>query len=111
MIHCDCDHTSVFSAGLFVPPNQLEPIDPAKVALMFFQNPLILITCAIIWVIYFVTLIYARVLDKKEEEKVRIYLHHVYSLNIVDVESQRVFNREVYMFCWTTIQTTSTSTC
>ncbi|GAU89096.1 hypothetical protein RvY_01690 [Ramazzottius varieornatus] len=69
MIHCDCDHTSVFSAGMLVPPNKLEPIDPAELALMFFQNPLILITCAIIWVLYFVTLIYARRLDRKEEEK------------------------------------------
>ncbi|OQV24028.1 Polycystic kidney disease protein 1-like 2 [Hypsibius exemplaris] len=69
ILHCDCNHLTTFGAGIFVPPNHVDPIQDLHLFKNFFQNPVVVSIVAAIWIIYLAMLVYARRLDGVEEAK------------------------------------------
>ena len=69
-LHCQCDHLSVFSGGVFVIPNTVEPIGDAPLFLTVFSNPLIVTVAAAVWILYFQLMLWADTVDNRDSKKV-----------------------------------------
>ena len=74
-----CTHLTSFSGGvssLIVVPNLGNPFDinpfDVEMFLTFFDNPVVVTTVIIVWVIYFFLIHWARQADKKDLERVMI---------------------------------------
>ncbi|KAK3099752.1 hypothetical protein FSP39_009071 [Pinctada imbricata] len=64
-LYCECDHFSVFSGGIFVAPVMVDPTD-VQLFLTFFSNPVIVCAVITLWIVYFILLLWARKVDKRE---------------------------------------------
>ena len=70
--HCLCTHLTSFGTGVFVAPNQIhfdtvfDNLD-AKIA----DNYAVVIALSVVYFLYFVGLVWARRMDRKDVEKVR----------------------------------------
>ena len=69
-LECLCNHLTAFSGGVFVLPNFVDPVADAALFLTFFDNPVVVTTVVIVWVLYFFLIHWARMSDKKDEEQV-----------------------------------------
>ncbi|CAC5366146.1 PKD1L2 [Mytilus coruscus] len=65
-LECGCDHLTDFAGGIFVLPNFIDPITDILVFLTFFDNPVIVCTVILIWMIYFLGLHWARQADRRD---------------------------------------------
>ncbi|ESO90834.1 hypothetical protein LOTGIDRAFT_73776, partial [Lottia gigantea] len=65
-LHCQCNHLTAFSGGVLITPNLLNPIGDAKLFLTFFDNPVVVVTIMVIWVLYIFLLCWARREDEKD---------------------------------------------
>lgn len=82
-IHCKCTHMTTFAGGWVVVPNTID-WNFVFSNMDFFKNPTLYITEIVIFVVYIVTVIWARYKDKKDLEMVgyyRVYLCTTVSLN------------------------------
>ena len=69
-LHCWTRHLSVFSGGIFVTPNSVNPIADARLFLNVFNNPVVVTLVVVVWLLYIMLLIWARRSDKNELRKV-----------------------------------------
>ena len=76
MLHCWCNHLSVFSGDIFISPNSVDPIADAKLFLTFFDNPVVITVIVAVWIIYFMLLVWARVEDIRDQRKVDINVEY-----------------------------------
>ncbi|XP_067667538.1 polycystin-1-like [Haliotis asinina] len=68
-LHCQCNHLSAFSGGIFVAPNTVNPITDAVLFLQFFDNPVVVSTVIAVWGVYLLLLYWARQKDKDDAKK------------------------------------------
>ncbi|CAG2220693.1 PKD1L2 [Mytilus edulis] len=74
-LECGCDHLTDFAGGIFVIPNFIDPIADILLFLTFFDNPVIVCTVILIWMVYFVGLYWARQADRRDSAVVLIFTH------------------------------------
>ena len=68
---CLCDHLTSFAAGVFVPPNSINFATVfTDLGAKLRDNNSVLASLAVIVVLYIVTSVWARRMDKKDVEKV-----------------------------------------
>ena len=72
-IQCRCNHLTHFAGGVFVKPNFVDPIQDALLFLTFFDNPVIVTAVVLLWMLYFITLYWARKADRQDSQKVIIF--------------------------------------
>ncbi|XP_071117914.1 uncharacterized protein [Haliotis cracherodii] len=68
-LHCLCGHLSVFSGGIFVAPNTVNPITDIGLFLQFFDNPVVVSAVIALWGVYLLVLSWARQKDKEDAKK------------------------------------------
>ncbi|XP_053405410.1 polycystic kidney disease protein 1-like 3 isoform X2 [Mercenaria mercenaria] len=100
-LECLCTHLTAFSGGVFVLPNFVDPIGDAALFLTFFDNPVVVTTVVIVWVLYFFLIHWARQSDRRDQEQVGVIA--------VDVDA---VNKYMYLVCvvtgwWTDAGTTA----
>ncbi|KAL4227725.1 Polycystic kidney disease protein 1-like [Mactra antiquata] len=98
---CLCTHMTSFAGGVFVLPNFIDPIADAELFLTFFENPVVVTTVIVVWMLYFFLIHWARQADKKDEEKVGVI-----AVDSIDMEGH------IYLMCvvtgwWSEAGTTS----
>lgn len=65
---------TAFSGGVFVLPNVIDPLGDAALFLTFFDNPVVVTTVIVVWILYFFLIHWARQADKKDQERVSFFL-------------------------------------
>lgn len=75
-IHCKCTHMTTFAGGWVVVPNTID-WNFVFSNMDFFKNPTLYITEIVIFVVYIVTVIWARYKDKKDLEMVGYYTQYL----------------------------------
>ncbi|XP_041369944.1 sperm receptor for egg jelly-like [Gigantopelta aegis] len=68
-LHCWCSHLTVFSGGIFVSPNTVDPIDDITLFLTFFDNPVVVTLVVAVWILFIMLLIWARRVDQNDLRK------------------------------------------
>ncbi|XP_048253676.1 uncharacterized protein LOC124131324 isoform X2 [Haliotis rufescens] len=69
-LHCLCNHLSVFSGGIFVAPNTVNPVTDIVLFLQFFDNPVVVSAVIALWGVYLLVLSWARQKDKDDAKKI-----------------------------------------
>ena len=72
-LHCWTRHLSVFSGGIFVSPNWVDPVADVRLFLTFFDNPVVVTLVVAVWILYMLILVWARRSDKKDLRKVNTH--------------------------------------
>ena len=70
-ILCMCTHLSKFAASLIVVPNKVDLLDDIKLFSTFFDNPVIVVLVAVIWVLFALLIVWGRHRDRQDLDKVR----------------------------------------
>ncbi|XP_041369934.1 polycystic kidney disease protein 1-like 2 [Gigantopelta aegis] len=90
-LHCWCSHLTVFSGGVFVSPNTVDPIDDIALFLTFFDNPVVVALVLAVWILFSMLVHWARRVDQEDLRKTGITMladnfpgdHHVYMICVV----------------------------
>ncbi|XP_041368785.1 polycystic kidney disease protein 1-like 2 isoform X2 [Gigantopelta aegis] len=90
-LHCWCSHLTVFSGGIFISPNTVDPIGATGLFLTFFDNPVVVTFIVAVWILYALLLIWLRRVDQKDLRKTGITMladnihgdHYVYMICVV----------------------------
>ena len=80
-VQCACGHLSSFSSKLNVMPNTIH-FDSVFTFSNFFANPVSTILVSFLWCLYILVMIWARREDKKDSEKVTIFLAYISSVYV-----------------------------
>ncbi|XP_041369726.1 polycystic kidney disease protein 1-like 2 [Gigantopelta aegis] len=90
-LHCWCSHLTVFSGGIFVSPNTVDPIGDIALFLTFFDNPVVVTLVLAVWILFIMLLFWARRVDQNDLRKTGITMlgdnfpgdHYVYMICMV----------------------------
>ncbi|XP_041373429.1 polycystic kidney disease protein 1-like 2 [Gigantopelta aegis] len=101
-LHCWCSHLTVFSGGVFVSPNTVDPIGDIGLFLTFFDNPVVVALIVGVWILFSMLLHWARRVDQKD----------LRNTGITMLDDNVPEDRYVYMICvvtgwWVQAGTTS----
>ncbi|XP_052276692.1 polycystic kidney disease 1-related protein-like isoform X3 [Dreissena polymorpha] len=67
-LQCLSTHMTAFSGGVFVVPNSVDPLADAVLFLTFFDNPVVVTTVIIVWMLYLFLIHWAMKADKHDQE-------------------------------------------
>ncbi|XP_052069619.1 polycystin-1-like isoform X1 [Mytilus californianus] len=65
---CECEHLTPFGGGMLAPPNTLSFADLVNLDLV--NNPVVFVTCSLIFVVYVIAVIICRRLDRSNLERI-----------------------------------------
>ncbi|XP_041370581.1 polycystic kidney disease protein 1-like 2 isoform X2 [Gigantopelta aegis] len=88
-LHCQCDHLTGFSGGVFVAPNPVHPIKDVPLFLTFFDNPLVISLMICVWIMYLQLLSWAHKVDYKDSQKT----------GVVVLADNRLKDHYMYLIC------------
>ena len=69
--HCSSNHLTSFAGGLVVLPSAIN-FEYVWANASFLKNPLVYSTCIVVTFLYFIFAIWARIMDKRDVEKLNI---------------------------------------
>ncbi|XP_041362096.1 uncharacterized protein LOC121378062 [Gigantopelta aegis] len=76
-LHCWCSHLTVFSGGIFISPNTVDPIGDIALFLTFFQNPVVVTLVVAVWILFIMLLIWARRVDQNDLREEMLHMPYV----------------------------------
>ncbi|XP_047119476.1 polycystic kidney disease protein 1-like 2 [Schistocerca piceifrons] len=65
-MHCSCNHSSIFSGISFIPPNKIDAFYNLSLIIALYENPLVLVTVGLMFILFLITLLWARRRDVKD---------------------------------------------
>ncbi|XP_052246475.1 uncharacterized protein LOC127855131 [Dreissena polymorpha] len=69
---CLSTHLSAFAGTIFVAPTSVDPFGEAELFLTFFENPVVVTTVILVWVMYIFFVHWARNADRRDLERVGV---------------------------------------
>ncbi|XP_041369324.1 polycystic kidney disease protein 1-like 2 [Gigantopelta aegis] len=90
-LHCQCNHLTLFSGGIFIAPNTVDLFGDVSLFLTFFNNPVVIAVVVSVWLLFFLLVAWARNEDINDTRKIGVTVladnhrtdHYVYLICVV----------------------------